>query len=139
MRYSNFVYYQPNRKDIKDSYSDCTIRAISRAMDWDWVTTFEALMPYAREEQCMIYDKPCYENFLKEHGFTYHGISNKKGSKRPKLSEFAKKHKDETIIAIIARYEVCCKYGNFHDTYNSIGDKCLYGYWVKEDNLLDNK
>lgn len=132
-KFNNFVYYQPNKKDIKDEYGDATIRAISKAMGWDWVTTFDALVPYARENQCMMYEKPCYENFLKDNGFVYHGISNRKGSKRPVLHKFAKEHKDETIIAIIARYKVCCKYGNYHDTVDFIGDNKLYGYWIKDE------
>ena len=29
-----YKYYQPNKKDLKDKYGDCTIRALSKALNY---------------------------------------------------------------------------------------------------------
>ena len=94
MRHSKrFQYYQPNKKDLKDKYGDCTIRALSKVFDCSWLDAFDMIIPYCREYQCSnIFDVPnkTEQEIFKKLGFSYTGISNKKGSKRPTVDEFAK-------------------------------------------------
>lgn len=127
---TRYKYYQPNKKDIKDDYGDCVIRALTKAMEKDWLTVFEQLIPYAREKQCMPNGKPAYEEYLKDNGFEYKGISNAKGSKRPTVQEFALHHKEGTFVLRVAHHLVACVDGIFYDTWDS-GQKSLYGYWGK--------
>ena len=89
----SYKYYQPNKKDLKDKYDDCVVRALTKVLDKDWLEVFDDLVKYAREIQCMPNSKQCYEQYLKDNGFVYVGISNKKGSKRPTVAQFAKEHK----------------------------------------------
>lgn len=35
-----YQYYQPNKKDIKDSYGDCVIRAICKVTGMEWLEVF---------------------------------------------------------------------------------------------------
>lgn len=126
-----YKYYQPNKKDLKDEYGDCVIRCLTKVLDADWLDIFERLLPYARELQCMPNGKPCYEQFLKDSGFTYRGISNRKGSKRPTVKQFAKEHKTGVYVLRAAHHVVASVDGTYYDTWDS-GDKSLYGYWVKE-------
>lgn len=67
---------------------------------------------------------------LKKNGFKYTGISNKKGSKRPLVKEFAKKHKDGVYFLTTANHVVACTDGDYFDTWDS-GNKPMYGYWEK--------
>lgn len=126
-----FKYYQPNQKDLKDTYGDCVIRALTKATDKEWLEVFEELLPYARELQCMPNGKPCYEKYLTDNGFTYKGISNAKGTKRPTVQSFAKEHKEGVYVLRVANHLVAVTEGYYWDTWDS-GDKSLYGYWVKE-------
>lgn len=126
-----YKYYQPNKKDIKDDYGDCVIRALTKALSKDWLSVFDALIPIAREFGCMPNSKPCYEKYLLDNGFIYHGISNKKGSKRPTVSSFAKSHKSGVYVLRVAHHIVTVVDGIYYDTWNS-GEKSLYGYWCKE-------
>ena len=32
-----YKYYQPNKKDLKDQYGDCVIRALTKVMDKEWL------------------------------------------------------------------------------------------------------
>ena len=87
-----YKYYQPNKKDLKDKYGDCVVRALTKVLDKEWVEVFDELVPIAREIQSMLGMKIVYETYLKRQGFQYVGISNKKGSKRPTVESFAKDH-----------------------------------------------
>ena len=76
-----FKYYQPNKKDLKDNYGDCVIRALTAVTGKSWLDVFDELIPYARLAQCNPNAKQAYQEYLKNNGFVRHGISNKKGSK----------------------------------------------------------
>ena len=128
---SIYKYYQPNEKDIKDEYGDCVIRALTKVLEKAWLDVFDELVPIAREIQTTINNKPVYEECLRREGFTYIGVSNKKGSKRPTIEEFAKQHKTGTYFCSVANHVVAVVDGCYYDTWNS-GYKSMYGYWEKE-------
>lgn len=125
-----YKYYQPNKKDLKDEYGDCVIRSLTKVTGKEWLQVFEELLPYARELQCMPNGKACYERYLISHNFVYHGISNKKGTKRPTVASFTKEHKEGTYLLRVANHCVAVVDGIYYDTWDS-GDCCLYGYWEK--------
>lgn len=127
-----FVYYQPNKMDLKDNYGDCVVRSLCKAMNKEWIDVFKELCSYAEKLQCMPNSKPCYEMYAKNNGFVYTGISNKKGTKRPTVDSFSKEHKQGTYILIVANHNVTCVDGQYFDTWDS-GEKSLYGYWKKEN------
>lgn len=130
-----FEYYQPNEKDLKDKYGDCTIRALSKAMNCTWLEAFDAQVGLCREAQVpnIFYAPASIRNDLvKKLGFTYTGISNKKGTKRPTVWQFAKNHPTGTYILNVANHEVACVDGIYYDTWDS-GDRPLYGYYTKEE------
>lgn len=104
----NYKYYQPNDKDLKDQYGDCVVRALTKVMSKTWMQVFDDLISYAKKLQCMPNGKQCYESYLKENGFTYHGISNKKGSKRPTVDRFAKDHKSGIFFLNVANLYSSC-------------------------------
>ena len=134
MKYTKrFKYYQPNKKDLKDKYGDCTIRALSKAFECTWLEAFDKMIPLCREYQVSnVFDAPSSieRKIIEPLGFKYHGISNKKGSKRPTVDEFAKEHKSGTFILNVANHEVACVDGYYYDTWDC-GECCLYGYYEK--------
>lgn len=127
----SYQYYQPNKKDLKDEYGDCVMRALTKALGKEWLTVFEEMIPLMREMQCPFNCKPCYQKYLEEYnGFTYQGISNKKGTKRPTVDSFAKSHKQGTYVLSVANHLVTVVDGKYYDTWDC-GYKSLYGYWEK--------
>ena len=126
-----FKYYQPNQKDLKDEYGDCVIRALTKATGKEWLEVFKDLIPYAMEMQCIPNCRPCYEKYLADEGFTYKGISNAKGTKRPTVQSFTKEHKEGIYVLRVANHLVAVAEGYYWDTWDS-GLKSLYGYGVKE-------
>lgn len=128
-----FQYYQPNKKDLKDQYGDCTIRALSKALGVTWLEAFDKMIPLCREYQVSnVFGAPSSieRQIVERLGFTYHGISNKRGSKRPTVDSFAKDHPEGTFILNVANHEVACVNGKYYDTWDS-GYKSLYGYYEK--------
>lgn len=133
MTKKRFQYYQPNKKDLKDQYGDCTIRALSKALGVTWLEAFDKMIPLCREYQVSnVFGAPSSieRQIVERLGFTYHGISNKRGSKRPTVDSFAKDHPEGTFILNVANHEVACVDGKYYDTWDS-GYKSLYGYYEK--------
>lgn len=128
-----YQYYQPNKKDLKDTQGDCVIRALTKALNEDWTTIFDKLVPIARENMCMPNSQTCWEPFLASNGFEYHGISNAKGTKRPTVESFTKEHKTGVYVLRVAHHIVCVADGKYYDTWDS-GYKSLYGYWEMKNN-----
>ena len=85
-----------------------------------------------REEQCLLSGMTLeqYKRVYSTFGFEYHGISNKKGSKRPTVKSFSKTHKNGIFILSIAGHHVAAVDGNYYDTWDC-GEKSLYGYFEK--------
>lgn len=125
-----FKYYQPNKKDLKDNYNDCVIRALTKALNKTWLEVFDELIPISRDMQCPYNVKECYEKYILQNGLKYQGISNKKGTKRPTVKQFTKEHKQGTYILRVAHHIVTVVDGIYYDVWDS-GDCSLYGYWIK--------
>ena len=126
-----FQYYQPNKMDLKDKVGDCQIRAISKALNITWLEAFDLVMPICREQQVMdIFscDLQKTKEAMARIGFEYVGVSNKKGTKRPTIDEFAKEHKEGTYIVVVAHHVVAVVDGGYYDTWDS-GRCCMYGYY----------
>ena len=134
MRHSKrFKYYQPNKKDLKDKTGDCQIRALCKTLGLTWVEAFDLTIPLCRELQTYtIFDSNHEKTVeaMKELGFSYTGISNKKGTRRPTIDSFAKDHPAGTYICKVAHHVVAVVDGNYYDTWDS-GYKSMYGYYEK--------
>ena len=134
MKHNNkyYKYFQPNDKDLKDKVGDCQIRALSKALNLTWVQAFDLTIPICRELQTYTFfdsDFNKTKEAMKSLGFEYTGISNKKGSKRPTVQEFAKNHPEGTYVLSLANHVVACVDGIYYDTWNC-GYKSLYGYYT---------
>lgn len=131
MRNKYYKYYQPNKKDLKDNYGDCAVRCICKAENLEWLDAYDMMYKLSREVQCPLNCKDGFEHIVKTLGYDYGKISNKKGTKRPTVKEFAKTHPTGTYICVVANHYVAVKDGQYHDTWDS-GHKSLYGYWSKQ-------
>lgn len=125
-----YKYYQPNDKDLRDKFGDCTVRALSKVLDKTWLETFDMIYPFMREEQCVLsgFTLDIYKKVYKNFGLEYHGIKITKGSTRPTVESFTKAHPKGAYILRVANHHVACKDGFYYDTWDS-GERCLYGYF----------
>lgn len=127
-----YVYYQPNKKDLKDQVGDCVIRAICKATGKTWLEVFDDLCEYARAYQSLPNQKTAYEPYLEELGFTYHKLKC-----RPKMKtvmEFRKDFKGTAICNVKAGFGghfVTVQDGHVFDTWDSTDCK-MYGYYSRD-------
>ena len=133
---TKYVYFQPNKLDLKDKVGDCQIRALCKTLDKTWVEVFDLVTPICRQYQIMDvfscdYDKT--KIALKDLCFEYMPVSNSKGKKRPTVAEFAKAHPMGTYICKVQHHVVAVVDGKYYDTWDS-GCCKLYGvfYLIKE-------
>ena len=124
---NNYVKYNPNEK--QKFAGDCVIRALCKALNKTWLEVFDLLVIQARKQQRTISEKEVYEQVLFEHGFIYNKVSNKKGSKRPRVFEKAKESVTP-IVMNVANHIVTAENGKYYDLWDS-GNRCLYGYYTK--------
>lgn len=128
---SDYKYYQPNDKDLKDKTGDCQVRALSKALNISWLEAFDLTIPICRRLQTYTIFDGNHEKTveaMQDLGFVYTGISNKKGTKRPTVKSFAASHKNGTYILKVSHHVVACVNGEYFDTWDS-GHKSLYGYY----------
>lgn len=123
-------YYQPNKKDLKDEYGDCVIRALCKVTNKEWLEIFDDLIPYVREVQGIPNAPQVYSKYLDDNGFKWVGIKAEKGSKRPTVLSFTKEHSEGTYILRVSHHIVAVSDGFFWDTWDS-GYKSVYGYYIK--------
>ena len=123
-----YQYYQPNKKDIKDKRPDCSIRALCKFLDKEWIEVFDLLVPIAREEQSLLNAKPVLEIFMQNNGCPF--ISKHNSGKT--VGDIAK-----TGITAICYCRVgyrthltAVRDGKYYDTWDS-GSRIVYGYWEK--------
>lgn len=128
-----YHYYQPNEKDLKDTYGDCTIRALTKALGVSWLEAYDKIVPYCREYQASnIFDTPIKvrAEIMDKLGFDYTGVSVRDGKKRPTVDSFARDHKTGVYILNVAGHVVAVAEGQYWDTWNS-GCKSVYGYFTR--------
>ena len=134
MKHINYKYFQPNKLDLKDDYSDCSIRAICKVLEIDWREAFDKVIPLCREKcilPSMLFYTEQSADTCKALGLTYNKITNKKGVKRPTVASFARSHKTGRYIVTTAHHVVAVVDGYYFDTWDS-GEKSLYSYYEVE-------
>lgn len=127
---SRYKYYQPNKKDLKDEYGDCVIRAFTKATGLTWLEVFDSLIPYAREIQANPNSKSVYEKYLTNLGYKWVGLKAEKGKRRLNPETFCKKYKSGTYILRLSHHLVTVVDGYYYDTWDC-KEYCVYGYWTK--------
>lgn len=133
---SNYIFYNPNpnqryKKDgtpMKWHGTDCTVRALSKAMDWTWVESFKYLCETAIKLQMTFDDIKVLQKVYEKLGFTKHGYPVK--TVKPTINEFCKQNPKGTFIISCTGHVVCIHNGKIYDTWNC-GDCKVRSYYSK--------
>lgn len=124
---SKWQFYNPN--PARNRVGDCTVRAISKALDQDWETTYAGLTAYG----FMLCDMPnanhVWNAYLKSKGFKRHIIPNDLPDDYT-VSDFCEENPHGTYILAIDGHVVCVIDGMYYDTWDSGGEIPIY-YWAK--------
>lgn len=128
----NYKYYQPNKKDLKDRYGDCSIRALTKYFGKQWLEIFNDLVVYAQKNQCMPNMLPNIKEYLEDKKVPYTKVYSPKAKKKETVLDFAKAHKSGKYVLYVrsgfGTHLVAVEDGVYYDTWDC-GNKLIYGYW----------
>ena len=124
-----FIYFNPNPRH-KNSVGDCTIRAVSKALDIPWETAYIDLVMKGYEMGDMPSSNAVMSSYLRSKGFRKHIIDNDCPDCYT-VNDFASEHFKGTYILGTGTHVVCVENGNFYDSWDS-GDEVPIYYYQKE-------
>lgn len=111
---------------------DCTIRAISLALDQEWYQTYAEIAL----EGYLLSDMPSanrvWGSFLKKKGFKREIVPDDCPSCYT-LKDFCREHPSGTYIVALQGHVVCTKNGCYYDTWDSGEELPIYFWKRKED------
>lgn len=124
-----FIKYNPN--PTASRVGDCTIRAVSKAMNQSWEDSYIDLCLYG----LLLGDLPSansvWGKYLRENGFKRHIIPDTCPSCYT-VNDFCEDHKKGVYLLALNGHVVTVCDGDFYDTWNS-GDEIPVYYWTKEE------
>lgn len=121
-----YVYYNANPKGR--IINDCTIRAISLAMNISWEEAYYDLSKYACEQCLMLDDVNYIDNYLSNR---FDMVCFKKKSIELTVGDFVKKYNKGTYLITLSGHITCCIDGIIYDTFNPSNNYVWCAYRVK--------
>lgn len=112
-----YIYYNPNPLN-KNSAGDCTVRAISKAMNWDWGKTYAALCTYGMMMGDMPSSNSVWGSFLLDNGFEEHSLM-RKCKTCYSLSDFCSDFPQGVYVVGTDNHAVTVIDGNIYDSFDS--------------------
>lgn len=126
---AKFQYFNANPENNR--VGDCTVRALSKALNQDWETTYIGLMV----QGLMMHDMPSANHvwgaYLKSKGYQRHIIP----STCPDcytVKDFCNDNPEGNFILAISGHVVAVESGSYFDTWDSGGELPVY-YWKRKD------
>lgn len=124
-----YQYYNPNPRH-KNSVGDCTVRAVSKALDIPWETAYIDLTSQGYEMGDMPSSNIVMSAYLHSKGFSRHAIDDMCPDCYT-VRDFAEDHPYGTYILGTGTHVICVKNGSYFDSYDS-GDFIPVYFYQKE-------
>lgn len=125
----SYAYYQPN--PAGKSVGDCTVRALSKALEQSWEETYVGLTLEGFIRGDLPNADSVWGPYLKSHGFTRYWIPDDCPDCYT-VADFAADHpKGVYILSMPGRHVLCVRDGQWHDSWDSGMEVPTY-YWSKE-------
>ena len=119
----SYVYYNPN--PLKLSVGDCTVRAISCALNLSWKRTYLSLSI----QGFLMYDMPSanrvWGEFLKTKGFKRHQMPDMCPDCYT-IKDFCRHNPTGTFILGTGEHVVCVIDGDYYDSWDSGNEIPIY-------------
>lgn len=123
-----WIKYNPN-PIAGNRVGDCTVRAISKALDQDWETTYAGLSLYGYMRCDMPTANHVWGAYLRSKGFNRYLVDDH-NTQIYTVSDFCADHQNGTFILSIDGHVVCVVDGDYYDTWDC-GDEIPIYYWAK--------
>ena len=124
----SFVMF--NNNPYGKQVGDCIIRAVSKALDQSWETSYIDLVACGYEMKDIPSSNAVLNHYLRSKGFRRYTIPNTCPDCYTFL-DFANDHPTGTYILGTGSHVACVKFGDLWDSWNSSGETPIV-YWKKE-------
>jgi len=125
----SWVRYNPNPD--KNEVGDCTIRALTLALEETWDNTYLLVSAKAFEMKDMPSSNPVWAAVLRQNGFKRHVIPNECPDCYT-IEDFCRDHPRGLYVLATGTHVVTVMDGNYWDTWDS-GKKVPIYYFMKEE------
>jgi len=125
----SYAFYNPN--PARKSVGDCTVRAISKALNQSWEDTYAGLALEGFRRGDLPNADSVWGPYLKAHGFSRRMLPDTCPDCYS-VADFAAEHPRGTyILSMPGRHVVCVQDGDWCDSWDS-GGECPVYFWTKE-------
>lgn len=118
-----YQQYNPNPKG--KNVEDCTVRAMSKALNQDWDSTYWGLSIEGALLKNMPSSKEVWDSYLRRHGF-----DKALAPDNMSVDEFMKTHPRGTYLLALSNHVVCLQDGEIFDTWDSTNETVIF-YWKR--------
>lgn len=120
-----FKYYNPN--PMNKRVGDCVIRAVSKALDWDWNDTYTALCLQGYVMSDLPSSNQIWGAFLRKQGFIRQVIPNECPDCYT-VEDFCKDHPTGIYVLGTGSHAVAVVDGFYYDAWESGREQPIYYY-----------
>lgn len=125
------MWIEYNCNPLGKKVGDCTVRAISCAMERDWDSTFIELMVKALELADMPSSNSVWGAYLHCKGFDRYVIPNECPDCYT-IEDFCADYPQGVYVVATGSHAVCVKNGDYYDTWDSGSEVPAY-YWKRKE------
>lgn len=124
-----WIKYNPN--PTGRTVGDCTVRAVTAALNVDWGTAFNMLVEKAYQMGDMPSADSVWGAVLRQNGFYREAIPNRCPNCFT-VEDFAKGHPNGVYVLGIGGHVVTIVNGDWYDSWNSKNEIPIY-YWYQKE------
>ena len=126
------MYVEFNPNPVRALVGDCTVRAISKALNKSWQDTYIELAIQGLNMNDMPSSNRVWGEYLYRNGFRRFIIPDSSPDCYT-IEDFCKEHNRGKFILATGTHVVCAVDGNYYDSWDS-GDEVPIYYWKREVN-----
>ena len=124
-----WINYNPN--PISNKVEDCSVRAVSVALDISWDEAFDLIAKNAKQMGVMMHNNNAWGSVLRQHGFNRAVIPNTCPDCYT-AEDFAAEHPRGIYVLGFGTHTAAVVDGNVIDTWDSSLETPYY-YWYKKE------
>lgn len=122
-----YIEWNPNPTGRK--VGDCSVRAISKALDKDWETAYALIVVKGFEMGDMPSSNITWGSVLRQYGFVRRAVDNTCPDCYT-VADFCADHPEGTYVLGLDRHVVTVVDGNWYDAWDSGAETVIY-YWER--------
>lgn len=124
-----YMEYNPNPTGRR--VEDCSVRAITKALEWDWEKAYATICAYGFSMGDMPHSNSVWGAVLRENGFKRYAVPDTCPDCYT-AEDFANDHPVGTYVLGFGRHVATMVDGTIYDSWNSLDEIPQY-YWTNRE------